>query len=87
MGKYIAAHRGDLNVYDTTDNNFASPNTLRFIKRIYFENFNGSVHEKEACLHCSRQGEENLVHGRLAERTETRYMQAQSPRTVKIAEN
>ena len=39
VGKFIATHREDLNVYDTTDNNLASPNTLRFIKSIYLENF------------------------------------------------
>ena len=39
VGKCIAAHLEDLNVYETTDNNFASPNTLRFINSIYFENF------------------------------------------------
>ena len=39
VGKCIAAHREDLNVYDTTDDNFASLNTLRFTKSIYVENF------------------------------------------------
>ena len=39
VGQSIPAHREDLNVYDTTDNNLASPNTLKFIKSIYFENF------------------------------------------------
>ena len=86
MEKCIAAHREDLNVYDTTDNNFASINTLRFINSIYFENFNRSVHEKEACSQCSRQGEENLVQHRLAERTETRLYASTGPRTVEIAE-
>ena len=86
MGKCIAAHHEDLNVYDTTDNNFASPNTLRFIKSMYFENFNGSIHEKEACSHCSRQGEKNLVQGRLAKRTEMRLYASTGPGTVEIAE-
>ena len=38
MGKCIAAHREDLNVCDTTDNHFASPNTFRVDKGVYFEN-------------------------------------------------
>ena len=33
VGNCIAAHREDLT--DTKDNNFASPNTLRFIKSIF----------------------------------------------------
>ena len=49
--------------------------------------FNGSVHEKEACSQCSRQGEETLVQGRLAERTETRLYASTGPGTVEIAEN
>ena len=39
VGKCIAAHREDLTVYGRTDNNFAFPNTLRFIKSVYLENF------------------------------------------------
>ena len=39
VGKCIATHREGLNVYDTTDDNFASQNTLKFSKSIYFENF------------------------------------------------
>ena len=48
--------------------------------------FNGSVHEKQACSQCSRQGEENLVHCLLAKRTETRLYASTGHRTVGIAE-
>ena len=49
--------------------------------------FDGSVHEKEACSQCSRQGEENLVQGRLAARTDTRLYASTGLRKAEIAEN
>ena len=80
VGKCIAVHPEDLNVHDTTDNKFASPNTLRFCVRAYILRiFNGSVHDKDACSQCNRQGEEYLVQGPLAERTEMRLYASKGP--------
>ena len=42
---------------------------------------------EEASSQCSRQGEEGLGQGRLAERTGTRFYAITGPRTVEIAEN
>ena len=56
-------------------------------KAYILEIFNGSVHEKEVCSRCSRQGEENLLQGHLADRTKTRLYASTGPWTVGIAEN
>ena len=86
MGKCIAAHREDRNVYDTTDNDFVSANTLRIIKSINFENVYWISPRKRGLLAVQQAGRREPRTGPFAERTETRLYASIGPRTVEIAE-